>query len=326
MKWGLWAVGAWLGTCAAISAQAPAATPLRVATSPWYAAALREALPRELGRAVEVVETERLLQPAMPGASATVDPNEAATAHWFVDEWTLSRLAHARGSAALDVGPPLPFAVEYVLLAAPELGPSRIRTWEELALEPALHDRLAVPDPTLDGGPWAAMLLDAIERGAGLGGAQALWTTVDARAAAEAPTGLRGIAAVQAGRLVGVVVPAGPSLRIAEAASLARHPIAGHRARLGIAVTGDAGPWREALAGLDEQAWRRLAAAVGLEIAAAGSPPLPGDLAESLWRIHQTEVQGRGRGLEELADGLDLVFALGSLVVLVVVWRRLAAR
>jgi hypothetical protein len=288
---------------AALRAVAPAA----------FATSLGPALARELGVPVEVVAIDDL---AAPPADAAV---------WLVDEWTLSRWVHDGAIApAASATAFLPFAVDHVLLGSAELGPVRTWTWQELALSHELHDRLYLPDAKSDGGPWAAMLRDGLLQGLGHDGVVALWTTADARRAAALADAAAAADAASRGALSGWIAASGPTLRTPLPAGFVRHPIAGSQVRLGVGLPPAAvAAWRERLDRLDGPALTRLAAALGVEVAAPSGALLPGDLAAELWTSYTTQVRGRGRQLEELADGLDLGFALASLAVLLVLWRVL---
>lgn len=314
-RWAILLAGAWLPHVG-LAAQQPESSPpvaLRAVAPLDYAASLGPALTRELGVPVEVGELDDLSAP----------PTDAAV--WLVDEWTLSRWVHdgaiapAAGAAAF-----VPFAVDHVLLGSPELGPVRTWTWQELALSPDLHDLLYLPDAGRDGGPWAAMLRAGLLQGLGRDGVVALWTTVDARRAAGVADATAAAEAASRGALRGLVAASGPNLRSPLPAGFVRHTIVGSQVRLGVGLPPAAvAAWRARLDRLDGPALTRLAAALGVEVAAPTGALLPGDLAADLWTSYTTEVRGRGRQLEELADGLDLGFALASLGVLLVLWRVL---
>lgn len=291
-------------------AAAPAQEPLTAQAPAIYVERLGPALRAALGRPVEVTPLDAW---AAPGPTAV----------WLVDEWTLMRWSAApevRGGAGLF----LPFAVDHVLVAPAALGTRRSWTWEEIALDPSFHDRLALVDPQADGGPWAAMLRSMSQRGRPRADTIALWRTFDARAGQLCADHAAAAASLLAGRSVGWIAPRGYVLRRSPPLrDFLFHEITDSRARLGVAVLPGADPaWSAALAGLGHEGLTGIATAVGVDLAEPGLTALPHDLADGLYEEFRAEVRGRGRAAEDLADWVDLTFVVASLGLLLLVWRR----
>ncbi|MBK8097035.1 MAG: hypothetical protein IPK26_08010 [Planctomycetes bacterium] len=224
----------------------------------------------------------------------------------------------------------LPFAVRYVLVHRPALlaTPAVPATWDALALEPLLHDRLGLCDPSIDPAPWLAAMAQRVRDGDGERAGQALWTTLDARAGSYPRSHQAALAGVAEGRLLAALLPravlrsgagATPAVELAEA-ELAD----GVFALAGIAVLGDASPAAaERLA--TPAAVTELTRALGLEPVAPllDRPSLARvDLAraESWLQLFETSVRSRGRSAESVADWLDVVFGLVFLIFVVFAW------
>ncbi len=282
----------------------------RVVAPAPFAASLRQVLETHLEIPVDVVEL-----------GAEDPPREAVV--WFVDEWRLARWQE-RGLLTGAAGATfLPFATDHVLVGDASLGlPSRL-SWRELALSPALHDRLALVDPAVDGGPWLAMLQDELARGRTRAEAVVLWRTVDARAGRTWPS-YAALWQALARREVAAVVPRGAALRggAVSAAGATFVAIEGSTVRLGVAAMPGVGrAVVDRIASLDRQRLLAIATAVGVDVAEAAPTLLPPDVSADLWQAYETEVRGRGRAAEDLADWLDLVFAFGALLLLAALWR-----
>ncbi len=277
-----------------------------------YVEALTAILPTVLGRPVNVLALE------------TAAP-DAAAALWLIDEWTLMRSA---ATAPREGQLFLPFSVDHVLVAAASFGPRRTWTWQELALNPELHDRLGLVDPAGDGGPWAAMLRGELQRGGSQADVLALWTTFDARAGRLYADQLAAHDAFVAGSVTAWVAPRGLALGTAIGGrDVQRHPIEASSVRLGVTLRPGADPaWPGLLDALGQEALQDIARAAGVDLAAPGVPALPADVAADLFTAFGTQVRGRGRNVEDLADWIDLVFVIASLGLLLLVWRKLQRR
>jgi hypothetical protein len=242
---------------------------------------------------------------------------------WLLwDEWSLVR---ATGGPATS----LPFLDDLVLVVQQGIfvEDERPPSWEAIAMMPSLHDRLGLVAPEVDGGPWLAAMQHRLERGLGEDAGIALWTTLDARAgrlqdsyaAMTRTLAVGGLAAAIGPRRLFVdLLARGP-------ARLDVHALPGARLHLGVAASADAGPRALAIAAelaTPERA-RALAAAAGLAVAEPAASGLSPARARSWWQRFETQVRGRGRGVEQLADWLDIVFGLGFLVCAWFVYRAL---
>lgn len=291
------------GAAAPIVVRVPAATPPSVAAllAAWHGDAVVVTATAAL-RDVELAEPAVLLL-------------------W--DEWTLAR------AAAAAAPPELPFVDEVVLVVAPGVltGADRTATWEQVALLPTLTDRLGIVAPDVDGAPWLAAMQDRLLRGddeqAGIG----IWTTLDARAGRLAGAYSQLQDELAGGRLSAAI---GSRRQLARtvarsAAGLGIEPLPGGSVRLGIACTAAADERVRAVAA----AWRTperlraLAEAAGVDRGAAAPPALAPDVARRWWQRFELQVRGRGRGAEQLADWLDVVFGIGFLLCAWLLWRSL---
>lgn len=252
----------------------------------------------------------------------------------FFDEWTLARLA-AVGALEPLAQPEswfdLPFTHELVVVGTNEVLPAD-RTgldWDELALHPALHDRLGIVAPEVDGAPWLSAMQSRLLRGERADAGVAVWTTLDARAFGLASSYAQLQAGLVAGTLVGAIGPRTTMAALAEGSGgrLRLGRLGGeNRARFGLAVTaaGDRAAHAVASRLRDPAIRQELAAAAGMTVAPpTDAPALDGPIALAFWNRFESDVRGRGRGIERLADGLDIVF--GSLFVVCAwfVWRSL---
>ena len=312
------------------------------------------ALPTPVVVSVAAAGSERVIAflSAQFGADITVEavasigatPPAGPRVFLLWDEWTLARLAGAGALRSLqqeqvEVGAPpmdraqpfvLPFAREYAVAVTVDVprGAGPGRTWDELALDMAFHDRLGIVVPEVDGSPWLLAMRHRLERGEPSRAGIALWTTLDARAGRLASTYASMIEDLVGGRLAACVGPR-DQLGVAvdrSAGRLRLEPLDGpQRVRFGIAVTADASPRAVDLARrlLESARIRDLAAAAGMVAVDAGPEALAAEVACAWWERFEHDVRGRGRSTERLAEWLDLVFGVLFLVCLWFVWRTL---
>ena len=253
------------------------------------------------------------------------------------DEWALARhSASLRSIAPRAAGSPaaelfaLPFAGDYALAVATSVHPTAGtgRTWHELAMDEALADRLGIVAPEVDGSPWLLAMRDRLERGESDSIGLAWWTALDARAGTLANAYAPMLEELIGGRLVACLGPR-DLLRAAALRSAGRvrvESIAGpDRARFGLAVTAgatapvlDAARWL-----LDPGRVADLAAVVDMSVAGETPAALPRDVARRWWDRFQSDVRGRGRATERLADWLDLVLFVLFLACMAFVWRSM---
>ncbi len=66
---------------------------------------------------------------------------------------------------------------------------------------------------------------------------------------------------------------------------------------------------------------QEIAAALGLSLAGVGTSGADLGRLVGLWGRFETEVRGRGRSVETVADRLDLVFGIVFVVIALIVWR-----
>lgn len=281
--------------------------------------------------AAEPVRVHELLH-AWYGDEVTIEATPALTFTrpvpaeprlWLLwDEWTLSRAA-AAGAQLLA----LPFADELAIVAVPGAFEDQAApTWEAIAMAPSLHDRLGLVAPEVDGGPWLAAMRQRLVRGEGIDQGIALWTTLDARAGRLHGSYASLLEDLGAGRLTAGIGP-----RRSFAAALQRAAGALRADRLpgtcarGFAIAPMAGPRARRIADdlLLPDRMRELAAAAGLTVDARQTASLAPETARVWWQRFETHVRGRGRGAEQLADALDVVFGIGFLVVAWFVYRAL---
>ena len=64
-------------------------------------------------------------------------------------------------------------------------------------------------------------------------------------------------------------------------------------------------------------------APAGVAVTAASPPVLPVDAAQLWWQRFEHQVRGRGRGVEQLADWLDIVFGLAFVLCAWLLWRSM---
>lgn len=244
------------------------------------------------------------------------------------DEWALARAASGGAPVFAGAVPELPWSVELgVAVAAGTLADDASAVdWEELALHPALHDRLGIVAPEIDGAPWLGAMASAQRHGDRDDDVIALWTTLDARCGRlldsqdALRTGLSGgtLAAAIAPRswLGRAVADSGGRLRLASLRD-------GDRAREGFLVAPRAGTAAMRLAARlrENSLQRELAAALGLSLAGAAAHETDPRRLVGLWAQFETRVRGRGRSVETVADRLDLVFGVAFVVVALFVWR-----
>jgi hypothetical protein len=279
------------------------------------------------------------------GAEVRLEPIAAASAsavpgvdvYLLVDEWMLARGAGVglyrplpEGAVNLPAAPVdrerrfvLPFAADYAVgIAAEVRGPiGSPVVWEALALRPELHDRLGLVLPEVDGSPWLLAMRHRLEAGDGSAAGFALWTTLDARAGVLRAGYADLLRDLAAGRLAAAVAPR--EVLAATAATqpgrLSVEPLAGpSRARFGLAIAAAGSPEALAVAAklLQPASLRALATAAGLELAAATPDPLPAADGLAFWLRYEANVRGRGRGVERLAEWLDLGLLAAFLLAL----------
>lgn len=324
MRWrGLW-LGGWLA--AALVAQT---APVVVGVPAAFAPSVAGTLFTRFGSEVVVRPLEQLHS----------DPVPEVAIYLLGDEWALARLA---GRGALQLPPArgaqwpwpkdaaarcvLPFVAIYGLavpVAQPERPP---RTWEELALDPAGHDRLQLPAPEVDGAPWLLAMQQGLSQGGGAARGVATWTTIDARVGRLASSYAALLASLAAGPEVSAVGPWALLERELERRP-GQHrlqPMAEpHLARFGLGLqAGASEPVQAVFARLLEPATlQALGTAVGMEVSARGPEALDGATALAFWERFQAVVRGRGRSVESLSDWLDLVFGIVFLGLLALLLR-----
>ena len=289
-------------------------------------------VPGVFAERVEAV-VQRLVAGAVVAESPDVrhEPPQGADVLLLHDEWALARLAAAGAlSIRADTGIAyeLPWSCEYVVAAAGDAVPAdRDAQWEELALAPSLHDRLAIVAPEVDGAPWSLALAHRTAVSGTEDDGIALWTTLDARAGRllagydELRTGL-----ADARFAAGV----GPLPLLAEVAKESNGRVrlvrlrGNGRAAFGIALVAGAGESaRAAVARLTEaDAIDELARACGM-LRSQLEPSIDPTRADAQWRRFERDVRGRGRGVEQLADWLDLAFVVAFVAAALVLWRFL---
>jgi hypothetical protein len=254
---------------------------------------------------------------------ALAAPVPAEPRIWLLwDEWTLLRAAAAGAQVlALPFREDLVFVAEPGVLAAGDAAP----TWEAIAMAPALHDRLGLVAPEVDGGTWLVAMQQRLARGEGVDSGYALWTTLDARAGSiyeSYATLTRDLAAGRLGAGIGPRRVFEALLR--DATRLQAQVLPGRCAR-GLAVAAVAGErLRRIAAGLQQpDRLRALAAAAGVTVVDDHPAPLDPARAREWWQRFASHVRGRGRGAEQLADWLDVVFGVGFLVCAWFVYRAL---
>ena len=267
-----------------------------------------------------------------------------------VDEWQLWQLERAAALAPVaglagdlprgyrDTGDRwvLPWTLGYVLAWAPDVfGDSPPGSWEDLALAHEVHDALGLCSPRFDPTPWLAAMEESLLNGNGEVSGYALWTTLDARAPGYAdgyPMLQRHLAD---GMLAAAVMPATAALQLQQ-----QQGQQGGRevrssdlgvgtpvARLGVAVQGDLDAETEAVVRLlvTEPLRSRLARQIGLGAVGSGDVGprggrFEGALVERWLQHFEDKVEGKGRGIEDVADTLDLVFTLLFLAIVLVIW------
>jgi hypothetical protein len=275
---------------------------------------------------------QRLVEGVIVEASAKVvsAPPPAAQVLLLHDEWTLARLAASRSLAESGsrVAYVLSWSCEYGVAVASGVVPTeRDPEWEELALAPSLHDRLAIVAPEVDGAPWSLAMRHRTAAGGSEDDGVALWTTLDARAGRL----LGGYETLRAGLADGtyaaglgpvpwlghVVQDAGGRLRLAR---LRGSP----RAVFGTALVAGADERsRTVVARLSEPAVvEELARACGMA-AAPAVPATDPRRAIERWQRFERDVRGRGRDIERVADWLDLAFVVAFIACALLLWRFL---
>lgn len=269
---------------------------------------------------------ERVVIAPMASVGTTIDANVEILLAW--DALALARAASGATAAFADAVPVLPWAVELGVAIAVGTVTDAGGTidWEELALHPALHDRLGILAPEIDGSPWLGAMESAQRHGDRDDHVIALWTTLDARCGRlldsedALRTGLSGgsLAAAIAprSRLGRTVADSGGRLQLASLRS-------GDRAPVGFLVANRAGVSAQRVAvRLRENALQQeIAAALGLSPAGVGTSGEDRRRLVGLWGRFETEVRGRGRSVEAVADRLDLVFGIVFVVIALIVWR-----
>ncbi|MBL9077681.1 MAG: hypothetical protein JNL08_09265 [Planctomycetes bacterium] len=280
-------------------------------------------VPAALPAAVVALLQERLgAAAAVTAVGEPVPPSPGSAVLLGFDEWTLARADAAVEAIAL------PFADTIVLVhdaavAAGDTAP----TWESVALDPALHDRLGLAGPEVDAATWLAALRGRLGHGGGEAAGIALWTTLDARAGRLAASAAAVVDGVVSGRFAAAIGPAVwfRDLPARAGGPLRASPLSGPEVRRGVAVTASADARTRALAAslAEPQRAREVAGWLGLGPAAGGPPVVTAAAARRWWQQFEVDVRGRGRGAEQLADWLDLAFGLGFLVCALLLWRAL---
>jgi hypothetical protein len=255
---------------------------------------------------------------------------------WLADEWTLAALSArsmlrpwSRTPGAPAVPFVLPWRTDHVLVAtaaaAVEWTPAAgTCTWEDLALHPALHDRLRIVGPEVDGGPWLAMMRHRLARGEPEANGYALWTTIDARAGALQTThGDPPAAAAPAAKLFWLL----PRHLAEPWPGGEQWPVQDSAVRLGCGLGSRASPGLvDVLVRLTgPELVRSVAGRLGLPTgpsSGADAPPLDPTAAAAWTARFEATVRGRGRTVERLADVLDLLFGAAFALVAATWWWR----
>ena len=220
----------------------------------------------------------------------------------------------------------LPWTLRYELAYAVEVfGETPPRTWEDLALAHEMHDRLGLCPPRVDPTPWLAAMEESLLGGNGQKAGFALWTTLDARVPGYAGDYGELQEGLANGALVAAVMPRPIASQLRQRlASEGGRQLRGSGlglgtpvARIGLAVQGALDPETEALLRLlaAEPLRTDLAGKMGLEVAVSGGAgvgraELDGPAVDRWLQHFETEVEGKGRGVEAIADALDLAFTL----------------
>jgi hypothetical protein len=320
----------------ALAAAARAQVRVRVLVAEPLATALVDELRAALGAGADVGGAAAGERTELPGGTVLV----------AADDWQLWLLAREERLAAVpDLAPDLPagcrdarrrwalpWSMRYVLAYEPAVLPvdTQPRTFEALALDPRLHDRLGLCPPEVDPVPWLAAMEESLVRGGTEAAGFALWTTLDARAGRYAADWAAIVAGLAAGTFAAAIVPE-PMLNVAADVPATLHqsdfgdgtPVA----RLGVAVVApaDAAALDVARRIAAEPLRSRIRTRSGLGGAAAAPGPFDGRAAESWLHHFDRAVRGRGRSAERIADTLDVVFTLLFALVVFFVWRRMRA-
>lgn len=220
----------------------------------------------------------------------------------------------------------LPWALDYELAWAVDVfGNAPPATWEDLALAHEMHDRLGLCPPRVDPAPWLAAMEACLLSGHGEKAGFALWTTLDARVSgyAQSYTVLQQGLADDVFDAAIMPSPIVKQLRQQLAVDGGRQVrgsglgIGTPVARLGLAVQGALDRETEAILQLlvAEPMRSELAGQIGLRVAGSGSVgalagAFDGPVVERWLQHFESEVEGKGRGIEAIADALDLVFTL----------------
>lgn len=330
------AAAARLAAGALFAAGAAAQVPVHVALPAPLAEHAVRALEEVLGAAARV----RAAGPPAAAPGPALEPGVLVGAHELV-LWRLGGAGALAPVAELGADLPpgqrepagrwaLPWTLAWSVVWDPAAtgGPS---SWAELALLP-VHDRLGLCVPEVDPGPWLEAMAESLRGGRPEQACYALWTALDARVGAYAGDPREVADGLASGRLCAGVLPAPAWQPLRDRTPAGRELLRADLSRglpeqrLGVAVLADAGPGAAELARrvLEPELRLAFARAVGLgtaSAAAAGAIDLRA--ADRRLRHFAQEIRGRGRGVEQVADVLDLVFLLLFMgIVLVFWWRR----
>jgi len=285
----------------------PALAQVTVAVPQRFVDRVGPVLARELGDAVVV----------SPTSAITTIP--AADVHLLFDEWTLFRV----GSVV-----ELAWETEYgvAVVEAAFAGEGTQHDWEALALRSTIDGRFGVVAPEVDGAPWLLAMHDVLPR-RGVNGVAALWTTLDARAGRLLASDDALANALRAGTLDAAVGPLAllGSVVSASGARLRLDRLRGDsRVALGAAIAIDArAEVRSIFERLRDPALQQAVADAAGLVRQRRATSLAPSTALAWWQQFETQVRGRGKSLERLAEGFDWVFGALFLLCCWLLWRTL---
>ncbi|GDY02192.1 hypothetical protein LBMAG49_15210 [Planctomycetota bacterium] len=214
----------------------------------------------------------------------------------------------------------LPWSVRYGVAIPAAEGRARTEPWSitALAVDPQLQDRLAVCAPSIDPTLWLCSMEQRLLRGENETSGFALWTTLDARAGHYEESYPLVLQALRSGAATHAIVPTSmagelPSTHVL--AELADAPVA----RCGVALISGSGveaaqllALRIVLLGTDTSFREQARLIEALPI----NRPFDGARATD-WLAHlENAIKGRGRGVEAMADRLDIIFGILSVMAL----------